>query len=200
MVAANYLRWSREYWERMSEPGVQFDSESMRIIIHNINETGPTGWCAGLDLVRGAEVSPELRDIVAAIIEEKAIRANFREKFIWLSMVARTLKLPAIDGDLLAQSRRYSVRARIVGTVDGDARSFAEHCLASIEFSHQAAAIPLLIEAVTLFGHEHREWALAQLERKMQTNKQTEHSFWVACIGALTSKIVPAPAHHVKKQ
>lgn len=199
MVEVNYLRWSREYWERMSKPGVKFDSESMRMIIHNINEAGLTGWCAGIDLVRGAEVSPEFRDMVAAILEEKAIRANSREKFIWLSTVAQVLRLPATDGELFTQSRRYGARARIIGTVGGDARSFAEHCLASTEFSHQAASIPLLIEAVTL-GHEHREWALAQLERKMQTSEQAEHSFWVACMSALTGMIAPAPAHHGKNQ
>jgi hypothetical protein len=197
-VNADFTAKSEVFFDNMSKPGAKLDAQSMRFILYYLDEPDAIGWRTAMCLVRGVEVEPQYRDVAAAILEEKAVRAGMKDKDIWLYTIAMVLGLPIGEHDSMDASIDTWSRARTEGALDEGAKRFAERCLTDQSFQKQSAAIPILTEACVIGGKEER-WALDQVARKIETSDGSERRFWIASCGALGNKMLFPASGAAKK-
>lgn len=171
---AVFWHWTTDFFEKMKKTGV-FDSESIREVIHYLNEPG-FELTASLSLQEGLAQRFDPNDLALALVEDKGVRSQVENKHIWLEEFGTILGLhPAGDwrtGFWLA------ARAAERGSIDSAGFDFANKELDG-EFADKSCAVGLLIRAYS-FGGKDREWAIDRLDREIANSKGPEHRFWLA--------------------
>ncbi|MDQ2986620.1 MAG: hypothetical protein M3R13_07845 [Armatimonadota bacterium] len=180
---------SAAFFTRMDQPGAKFDADSMRYVVHFLHEPGLDGPKNALLLVRGIHVSPQYRDIAAAIIEDKCIRAPSDDKAIWLFTLADVFDLPSSASEDTAKAFRQLDRIRAKNKLDEEAEEFAENRLNNLDFSPKLSALIILVKACE-FGGEDAEWALDMIDRQSDGSNGSERRFWIGVKGSVTGELV----------
>jgi hypothetical protein len=183
-----YRRLSTNYYARL-EKTKGTDAETWRFLVRYLNDND-RDHMAVIDLVAVAEATPNFRQPVFALIENKCIRGSRDKRRLFLLSWAKLAGLDHLEAKFMPEMASIEDELFRSGKLSQAAKKFVADRLTSKAFSEKLAALGILTNVETN-DMATKSWEIDQVRRtREQAGSDMEARFWRVVEEAIVGKYI----------